>query len=55
MIHQGSASSVTRDEIQQQIPHRPPFLWLDEVVAIDETSIHARTFLSPDLDVFRGH
>jgi 3-hydroxyacyl-[acyl-carrier-protein] dehydratase len=46
---------VTRDEIQQQIPHRPPFLWLDEVVAIDESSIHARTFLSPDLDVFRGH
>ena len=43
------------EEIQQQIPHRAPFLWIDEVVAIDETSIHARKFLAEDLDVFRGH
>ncbi len=46
---------MNREDIQQQIPHRPPFLWLDEVVAMDETSIHARKFLAEDLDVFRGH
>lgn len=46
---------MNRDEIQQQIPHRDPFLWLDEVVSIDETSIHARKHLPADLDVFRGH
>ncbi len=46
---------MNREEIQQQIPHRPPFLWLDEVVSMDETSIHARKFLAADLDVFRGH
>ena len=41
--------------IQQQIPHRPPFLWVDEVVSIDDTRIHARKRIDPDLDVFRGH
>ncbi|MBX3439902.1 MAG: beta-hydroxyacyl-ACP dehydratase [Planctomycetaceae bacterium] len=46
---------MNREEIEQQIPHRPPFLWLDEVVSMDETSIHARKTLPPDLDVFRGH
>jgi len=43
------------DEIQQIIPHRPPFLWLDEVVDVDEKRIVARKFVSPDLEVFRGH
>lgn len=43
------------DEIQRRIPHRPPFLWLDEVVSHDKTRLHARKYLSPDLDVFRGH
>ncbi len=46
---------MDRDEIQQRIPHRAPFLWLDEVVSIDETTIHARKRITPDLDVFRGH
>ncbi len=46
---------MDRDEIQQHIPHRPPFLWLDEVVSINETSIHARKQVTADLDVFRGH
>jgi len=48
-------STVNREEIQQHIPHRPPFLWLDEIVSLDETSIHARTSLPAELDVFRGH
>ncbi len=46
---------MNRDEIQRRIPHREPFLWLDEVVAIDGESIHARKHLPADLDVFRGH
>ena len=46
---------MNRDEIQRQIPHRDPFLWLDEVVSVDKTSIHARKHLPADLDVFRGH
>ena len=43
------------DEIQNLIPHRPPFLWLDEVVDISENTIHARKFLDPELPVFQGH
>jgi 3-hydroxyacyl-[acyl-carrier-protein] dehydratase len=46
---------VTRDEIQSCIPHRPPFLWLDDVSEISETKIRASKHISPDLDVFRGH
>lgn len=46
---------MNRDEIQKRIPHRPPFLWLDEVVAKDEVSIHARTFVDPGFDLFKGH
>ena len=43
------------DEIQTLIPHRPPFLWLDEVVEISENTIHARKSLDPALPVFAGH
>ncbi len=46
---------MTRDDIQQLIPHRDPFLWLDEIVEQTETRIHARKHLSPDLPVFSGH
>ena len=46
---------MTRDEIQQLIPHRDPFLWLDEIVELTESRIHARKTLSPDLPVFTGH
>ena len=46
---------MTREEIQQLIPHRDPFLWLDEIVELTESRIHARKTLSPDLPVFTGH
>jgi len=46
---------VNREEIEQLIPHRPPFLWLDEIVAVDDRTLHARKWLDPELDVFRGH
>ncbi|QDT43758.1 3-hydroxyacyl-[acyl-carrier-protein] dehydratase FabZ [Gimesia alba] len=43
------------DEIKACIPHREPFLWLDEIIALEENSIHARKLVSPDLDLFQGH
>lgn len=46
---------MTRDEIQQLIPHRPPFLWLDEVVEATDRRVHARKFIDPSLEVFQGH
>ena len=43
------------EEIQKRIPHRDPFLWLDEVTEITDTRIVARHFLSPALPLFAGH
>ena len=46
---------LSQEQIQQYIPHRDPFLWLDEVVSLDENRIVARKTLTEELDVFRGH
>jgi 3-hydroxyacyl-[acyl-carrier-protein] dehydratase len=46
---------LNSDEIQQIIPHRAPFLWVDEVVEQTDHTIHARKYLDPKLDVFVGH
>lgn len=43
------------DFIQNRIPHREPFLWLDRVTELDSTSITAEKTISSELDVFRGH
>ena len=48
-------SSLNRSDIQQRIPHRDPFLWIDEVTELGDDRIVARKFLDPRLDVFRGH
>lgn len=37
------------------IPNRPPYLWVDEVVHIDDTSIHTRKLVDPDMELFQGH
>ena len=36
---------MNTEQIEQWIPHRPPFLWLDEVVAVDGQRIQARKFV----------
>ena len=43
------------DFIEETIPHRPPFLWLDRVVELSDREIRAEKYLDPDLDIFRGH
>lgn len=37
------------------IPHRPPFLFVDEVVEFNEKRIVTRTKVNPDWECFRGH
>ena len=37
------------------IPHRPPFLFVDEIVEVDERRILTRKFVDPESDFFRGH
>ncbi len=39
----------------QCIPHRPPFLWLDEATEISDSRIVATKHLPADLPVFQGH
>lgn len=48
-------TALTIDQIRDAIPHREPFLWIDEVLEISDKKILARKSLSADLDVFRGH
>lgn len=41
--------------IQERIPHRPPFLWLDRVLELGAEEIRAKKTIPTDLDVFQGH
>lgn len=41
--------------IQDLIPHRPPFLFVDDVVDISESRIVTRARAAPEADYFRGH
>ncbi len=43
------------EDIYRAIPHRPPFLFVDRVIEMDEKRIVAEKRLSPDLDFFKGH
>jgi 3-hydroxyacyl-[acyl-carrier-protein] dehydratase len=42
-------------DIQQLIPHRPPFLFVDEIVAIDGQTIRARKKIDGSAEFFKGH
>lgn len=42
-------------EVLARIPHREPFLWVDDIVEQQGTSIVTRKTLPVDLDIFRGH
>jgi 3-hydroxyacyl-[acyl-carrier-protein] dehydratase len=46
---------LDQNQIQELIPHRPPFLWLDEVIELSDKKLRARKYIDPDLDVFQGH
>jgi len=46
---------MNQAEIQKLIPHRDPFLWIDEITKISDSKIVARKTITEDLDVFRGH
>ena len=37
------------------IPHRPPFLFVDEIVEISQERILTRKLADPEADFFRGH
>ena len=37
------------------IPHRPPFLFVDEIVSVSPTGLVARRTWRPEEDFYRGH
>ena len=40
---------ITKDDIKKYLPHREPFLFIDEVIYIDKNNeIHARKYISKD-------
>ncbi len=46
---------MKRDEIQSILPHRPPFLFVDEVVEVSDTRIVAKRDIRADEYFFSGH
>lgn len=46
---------LDRTRIQELIPHRPPFLWLEEATLVDRDHLRARQYVDPGLDLFAGH
>jgi 3-hydroxyacyl-[acyl-carrier-protein] dehydratase len=46
---------MSQPELFDLIPNRPPYLWVDDVVSVDERSIHTRKFVDPKLELFKGH
>ena len=42
-------------EVRKLLPHREPFLFIDEVIEVNNEFIVAKRFVSPDEDFFKGH
>ena len=43
------------DEVLRAIPHRPPFLFVDQVVEMTEKNIKATRKMDPEEAFFKGH
>lgn len=46
---------MSREQVLRAIPHRPPFLWVDEVLELTPERIRASKRVAPDEPFFRGH
>jgi 3-hydroxyacyl-[acyl-carrier-protein] dehydratase len=43
------------ESIEQLIPHRPPFLFVDEIIAVGDDTMTTRRRVRPEEDFFKGH
>ena len=41
--------------VEELIPHRPPFLFVDKIEKLTESYCEATFFADPNLDFFKGH
>ena len=46
---------ASETDIQAQLPHRAPFLWVDKIICRDSERIVCEKWLDPKLDIFQGH
>ena len=46
---------MSRDAVENAIPHRPPFLLVDEIISQDAERILCRKTFTPDEYFFAGH
>ena len=42
-------------EVRKRLPHREPFLFIDEVMEVNNEFIEAKRFISPNEEFFKGH
>ena len=42
-------------KVEAFLPHRDPFLFIDEVIEVSNEKIVAKRFVSPEEDFFKGH
>lgn len=43
------------EEIYRRIPHRPPFLFIDQILEITNEGASAKLSVKPDFSFFKGH
>ena len=43
------------EEIYRRIPHRPPFLFIDQILEITNEGASAKLSVKPDFSFFTGH
>jgi len=43
------------EEVYRTIPHRPPFLFIDHIVSVNETGAETRRLVRPEEPFFAGH
>lgn len=48
-------TTSTQDAIYQAIPHRPPFLFIDEILELREDGATTQKHIKPDESFFEGH
>ena len=46
---------MNREQIKSVLPHREPFLFLDEIVSVNSEEVVAKKNVSIEEDYFRGH
>ena len=46
---------MSSESVTSYIPHRPPFLWVDNILSVTEDSIKTEKHIQEDLPLFEGH